>query len=130
MKYFVGTELGVAHFLQRHFDWIANALWYEEIPQARDPRKTMFFLGGKDAIVDASVSSFLLSNYAPMLTLAISVLSGTSHLMVYEKVSGLIRKAITERPCSQAEKHTKRCSTGCATPSTSARPTTTNPLHE
>ena len=56
MKYFVGAELGVANFLQRHFDWNANALWYEEIPNARDPAKTMFFLGGKDAIVDASVS--------------------------------------------------------------------------
>lgn len=55
MKYFVGTELGVANFLQRHFDWNANALWYEQIPNARDPNKTMFFLGGKDAIVDASV---------------------------------------------------------------------------
>ena len=55
MKYFVGMELGVAYFLQRHFDWSANALWYEQIPNARDPSKTMFFLGGKDAIVDASV---------------------------------------------------------------------------
>lgn len=55
MKYFVGAELGVANFLQRNFDWIANALWYEEIPNARDPTKTMFFLGGNDAIVDASV---------------------------------------------------------------------------
>ena len=55
MKFFVGTELGVANFLQRHFDWNANALWYEQIPNARDPSKTMFLLGGKDAIVDASV---------------------------------------------------------------------------
>ena len=47
MKYFVGTELGVANFLNRNFDWIANALWYEEIPHARDPTKAMFFLGGK-----------------------------------------------------------------------------------
>jgi hypothetical protein len=55
MKFFVGTELGVANFLQRHFDWNANALWYEQIPNARDPYKTRFFLGGQDAIVDASV---------------------------------------------------------------------------
>ena len=59
MKYFVGAELGVANFLQRHFDWNANALWYEEIPNARDATKTMFFVGGKDAIVDASVSPVL-----------------------------------------------------------------------
>ena len=56
MKFFVGTELGVANFLQRHFDWNANALWYEQIPNARDPHRTRFFLGGKDAIVDATVS--------------------------------------------------------------------------
>lgn len=57
IKYFVGTELGVANFLQRHFDWSSNSLWYEEIPAARDPSKTMFFLGGKDAIVNAEVRS-------------------------------------------------------------------------
>ena len=56
IKYFVGTELGVANFLQRHFDWSSNALWYEEIPNARDPQKTMFVLGGKDSIIDANVS--------------------------------------------------------------------------
>ena len=63
MKYFVGTELGVVNFLNRHFDWIANALWFEEIPNARDPTKTMFFLGGKDAIIDASrVKKYLTSH--------------------------------------------------------------------
>ena len=60
MKYFVGTELGVANFLNRNFDWIANALWYEEIPHARDRRRTMFFLGGKDDIISADVRLFLL----------------------------------------------------------------------
>ena len=55
VKYFVGTELGVANFLQRHFDWSANCLWYEEIPNERNPKKTMFVLGGKDSIIDASV---------------------------------------------------------------------------
>jgi len=55
MRYFVGTELGVANLLQRHFDWSSNSLWYEEIPGARDPVRTMFFLGGKDAIVCAEV---------------------------------------------------------------------------
>lgn len=56
IKYFVGTELGVANFLQRHFDWSENCLWYEQIPKARDPTRTMFFLGGKDSIIDANVS--------------------------------------------------------------------------
>lgn len=59
MKYFVGMELGVANFLQRHFDWSSNCLWYEEIPNARDPKKTKFFLGGRDDIVDAQVCFFL-----------------------------------------------------------------------
>lgn len=55
MKYFVGMELGVANVLQRHFDWSSNSLWYDEIPNACDPSKTIFFVGGKDDIVDAKV---------------------------------------------------------------------------
>jgi len=51
LRYFVGTELGVANLLQRHYDWVANTLWYEEIPNARDPSKTVFVIGGKDEIV-------------------------------------------------------------------------------
>ncbi|KAI0750717.1 hypothetical protein C8Q80DRAFT_1153583 [Daedaleopsis nitida] len=53
VRYFVGTELGVANFLRRHFDWSSKALWYEDIPHARDSAKTIFFLGGKDTIIDA-----------------------------------------------------------------------------
>lgn len=55
MRYFVSTELGVANLLQRHFDWSSNALWYEEIPNARDHTKTLFVLGGKDDIVNSEV---------------------------------------------------------------------------
>ncbi|RDX55582.1 hypothetical protein OH76DRAFT_1468814 [Lentinus brumalis] len=63
VKYFVGTELGVANFLQRHFDWPSNCLWYEEIPNARNPKKTMFVLGGKDSIIDANrVKRYLMSH--------------------------------------------------------------------
>ncbi|TBU32806.1 hypothetical protein BD311DRAFT_686062 [Dichomitus squalens] len=63
IKYFVGTELGVANFLQRHFDWSSNSLWYEEIPNAKNPKKTMFFLGGKDSIIDANrVKRYLTSH--------------------------------------------------------------------
>jgi len=51
MRYFVGTELGVANLLQRHFCWTSNSLWFEEIPNALDPHKTLFLLGGKDDIV-------------------------------------------------------------------------------
>lgn len=56
MYYFVGSELGVANFLQRHFDWASNSLWYEEIPNARDPSKSMFVLGGQDSIIKSEVS--------------------------------------------------------------------------
>jgi hypothetical protein len=41
--------------MQRNFDWSANALWYEEIPHARDPTRAMYVVGGKDAIVNAEV---------------------------------------------------------------------------
>lgn len=58
IRYFVGTEVGVANLLQRHFDWLSNSLWFEEIPNARDPQRSLFLLGGKDSIVDAEVSIF------------------------------------------------------------------------
>jgi hypothetical protein len=61
MRYFVGTELGVANLLQRHFCWTSNSLWFEEIPNARDPHKTLFMLGGKDDIIHSEVNT--LANY-------------------------------------------------------------------
>jgi len=63
MRYFVGTELGVANFLQRHFDWASNSLWFEEIPNARDPSKTFFVLGGKDDIVCAERVKLYLTSH-------------------------------------------------------------------
>jgi len=54
MRYFVSTELGVANLLQRHFDWSANALWYEDIPNARDASKSLFVVGGRDSIMNAN----------------------------------------------------------------------------
>lgn len=56
MRYFVGTELGIANTIRRHFDWSSNSLWFEEIPNARDPKKTFVVLGGKDVILNAEVS--------------------------------------------------------------------------
>ncbi|KIK68061.1 hypothetical protein GYMLUDRAFT_36884 [Collybiopsis luxurians FD-317 M1] len=53
VRYFVGTELGVVNLLQRNFDWSSNSLWYEEIPNARDPAKALFLLGDKDSIISA-----------------------------------------------------------------------------
>jgi len=63
IRYFVGTELGVANLLQRHFDWLNNTLWFEEIPNACDPRRTLYVMGGKDNIVDSErIRRYLLSH--------------------------------------------------------------------
>ncbi|KAJ7068340.1 hypothetical protein C8F01DRAFT_605353 [Mycena amicta] len=63
MRYIVGTELGTAALLFRNFDWSANSLWYEDIPDARDPSKAFFLLGGNDAIVNAArVKRYLTSH--------------------------------------------------------------------
>lgn len=53
MRYFVGSELGIALMLQRYFDWSNNILWCEEIPNSTDSHKTAYFLSEKDAILDA-----------------------------------------------------------------------------
>ena len=69
MYYFVCSEIGVANFLHRHFDWSANSLWYEEIPHAKDPSRSMFVLGGKDFIVNSDVcGTFSLVRGAGVLT--------------------------------------------------------------
>ncbi|TFL05853.1 hypothetical protein BDV98DRAFT_560740 [Pterulicium gracile] len=63
MRYFVGTELGVANVLRRHFDWTSNSLFYEEIPHARDPQKALYVLGGQDDIVNSPrVKKYLTSH--------------------------------------------------------------------
>jgi hypothetical protein len=86
MKYFVGAELGVANLLQRNFDWVANSLWFEEIPNARDPSKTFFVLGGKDSILHSQVSCchslWLWDNEAEFL-FPVSVSRSTSGLMAF-----------------------------------------------
>jgi len=72
LYYFIASEVGIANYIQRvrfiydfnismglirqHFDWADNTLFFEEIPNGLDPRKTAFFLGGKDIIIDAAVS--------------------------------------------------------------------------
>ncbi|KAG6873773.1 hypothetical protein C0995_011592 [Termitomyces sp. Mi166 len=44
-------EVGVVNLLARHFDWTSNTLWFEDIPNARDPKKAFFLLGGQDSII-------------------------------------------------------------------------------
>ncbi|KAF5387854.1 hypothetical protein D9615_000474 [Tricholomella constricta] len=63
MRYFVATELGVSNVIRRHFDWVSNTLWFEEIPNAHDPSKAFFLLGGKDSIVHSErVKRYLTSH--------------------------------------------------------------------
>ncbi|KAJ7094688.1 hypothetical protein B0H15DRAFT_830514 [Mycena belliarum] len=63
IRYFVGTELGVANMMRRNFDWSSNSLWYEEIPNARNPSKTLFLFGGSDDIIDGErVKKYLTSH--------------------------------------------------------------------
>lgn len=53
LYYFVASEVGIANYIQRHFNWSDNTLFIEEIPNAHDATRTAFFLAGKDVIVDA-----------------------------------------------------------------------------
>ncbi|WRT69556.1 uncharacterized protein IL334_006543 [Kwoniella shivajii] len=54
LYYFIASEVGIAHYIQRHFDWADNTLFFDEIPNATDSSKTAFFLGAKDVIIDAT----------------------------------------------------------------------------
>ncbi|KNZ81507.1 hypothetical protein J132_00473 [Termitomyces sp. J132] len=63
MRYFVATEIGVVNLLARHFDWTSNTLWFEEIPNACDPTKSFFLLGGQDSIIHSErVKRYLTSH--------------------------------------------------------------------
>lgn len=53
MRYFIGTELGVANYLHRHFDWALNLLWPGEIPGFKDGNRCAVFLAGQDAVLNA-----------------------------------------------------------------------------
>jgi hypothetical protein len=53
LYYFVASEVGIANYIQRHFNWCDNTLFVEEIPNAREATRSAFFLGGQDIIVDA-----------------------------------------------------------------------------
>jgi hypothetical protein len=39
----------------QNFDWANNTLFFDEIPNAADPRKTAIFLAARDIIIDAPV---------------------------------------------------------------------------
>ncbi|OCF35143.1 hypothetical protein I316_03185 [Kwoniella heveanensis BCC8398] len=54
LYYFIASEVGIANYIQRYFDWADNTLFFDEIPNATDPSKTAFFLGAQDIIIDAA----------------------------------------------------------------------------
>ncbi|PLW41967.1 hypothetical protein PCANC_11090 [Puccinia coronata f. sp. avenae] len=79
IRYFVGTELGVAHHLHRHFEWRSNILWPFEIPGFTDPKRFRVFLSEKDSILDAErVKRYLVANGMNEAT-AISTAKGAAH---------------------------------------------------
>ncbi|KAL1407461.1 hypothetical protein Q8F55_006894 [Vanrija albida] len=53
LYYFIASEVGIANYIQRNFVWTDNTLFLEDIPHARDPTKTAFFIGGEDIIINA-----------------------------------------------------------------------------
>lgn len=54
LHYLIASEIGIAHYIQRHFDWADNTLFLQDIPHIRDPGRFHVVLGGKDIIVDAA----------------------------------------------------------------------------
>lgn len=63
IRYFVGTELGVAHHLHRHFEWRSNILWPFEIPGFKDPKRFRVFLSEKDSVLNPErVRRYLVAN--------------------------------------------------------------------
>ena len=139
MRYFVSSELGVANLLQvranyplcilvksstdrapyaqRNFCWSSNSLWYDEIPHAHDPRRTTFFLGGKDAIVNAEVRphSRQLRRLRVSLTAINSVCASTCAIMASARACGSIRMGSTARRWCRAAPSTTRSCVGSRT---------------
>lgn len=63
IRYFVGTELGVAHHLHRYFEWRSNILWPFEIPGFTDPKRFRVFLSEKDSVLNPErVRRYLVAN--------------------------------------------------------------------
>ncbi|KAG8947448.1 hypothetical protein FRC04_010769 [Tulasnella sp. 424] len=54
IKYFAATEPGISLAVQRHFDWVANALWVEEIPRSTEPYYSSFLLGALDVVINTA----------------------------------------------------------------------------
>ena len=93
IRYFAGTELGVACLLRRYFSWMEGALWFDEIPDATDARKTVFMLSGDDTILNVEVSIDFTYLYAEDdLNLQYSERATISGPMVLRKACGVRRQ--------------------------------------
>jgi len=53
VNYFVSSEMGIANYIQRNFDWSANTLFFEEIPNPHIPYHTLIFVSTSDSILSA-----------------------------------------------------------------------------
>lgn len=62
MRYNLGTEIGIATYTHRHFDWCAAILWPHETPGFLDPERFLVVLSGLDPIINsARVRKYLLN---------------------------------------------------------------------
>lgn len=102
MHYFVCSEIGIANSLHRHFDWSANSLWYEEVPHAKDPSKSMFVLGGKDSIVNSDVRKYLTSAGEGLTYFLRSALPDTLNPMALRRACCILPTTPTVKPFSTA----------------------------
>lgn len=55
LRYFVARELATANVLMRNFDWSANVLYAENIPNRSNPNRTRIYLAGADTVLDADI---------------------------------------------------------------------------
>lgn len=53
LRYFVARELGNANLLMRYFDWTANVLVCDDIPEHHDPKHVRVYLAGADTVLNA-----------------------------------------------------------------------------
>lgn len=54
LHYLIASEIGIAHYIQRHFDWADNTLFLQDIAGIKEQGRFHVFLGGRDIIVDAA----------------------------------------------------------------------------
>ena len=72
-------------------------MWFEDIPDALDPTKAMFFLGGKDVIIDTEVMLFLALLISSLNSGYCSAFKGIFVHMVYAKDCGSTPRVVTDR---------------------------------